>query len=138
MQVDKSDPSLWSNAQVVEWLTSTYPSLVDPSKFVDGLTGVQMCALPEKDYYSRLENDVATTPCSHDGESSTTLAKKIYLDVWTLISDAKTRKRRKDGSIITKEDEENERLKIIKATEEKAKIWAEREKHLRSEVSVVA
>ena len=42
----------------------------------------------------------------------------------------KTRKRRKDGSIITMEDEENERLRIIAATEEKARLWAERDKHL--------
>ena len=42
----------------------------------------------------------------------------------------KTGKRRKDGSIITMEDEENERLRIIAATEEKARLWAERDKHL--------
>lgn len=125
MQVDASDPSLWSNAQVVEWLTRTYPSLVDPSMFVEGLSGVQLCALPEKDYYSRMEKAGADA-----GADSTKVAKDIYLAVWTLISDAKTRKRRKDGSIVTEEDEKNERLKMAAATEEKARVWAEREKHL--------
>ena len=129
MQVDASDPSLLRNVQVVEWVARTYPSVIDPSNFVDGLSGVQLCALPEKEYYSRLEN--AGTSCTD--ADSTKLAKDIYLAVWTLISDAKTRKRRKDGSIVTKEDEENERLEFIAATEEKARVWAEREKHLRSE-----
>ena len=128
MQVDASDPSLWSNVQVVEWMERTYPSLINPSNFVDGLSGVQLCALPEKEYYYRLKN--SGTLCA--GDDSTKLAKEIYLTVWTLISDAKTRKRRKDGTIVTKEDEENERLKIIADTKEKARIWAEREKHLRS------
>jgi len=130
MQVDASDPSLWSNLQVVDWLERMYPSLIDPSNFVDGLSGVQLCALPEKEYYSRLEN--SGTSCTGAGDDSTKLAKEIYLAVWTLISDAKTRKRRKVGTIVTKEDEENERLKMIADTKEKARIWAEREKHLSS------
>jgi len=51
--------------------------------------------------------------------------------MWALISDAKTRKRRDDGTIVTKEDEEKERLELIRQKEEKAAIWAEREKHLK-------
>jgi len=134
MQVDASDPVLWSNMQVIEWMRKTYPSIVNPSIFVEKLSGVQLCALPEKEYYSRLEN----TGMSCADVDSNKLAKDIYLAIWTLMSDAKTRKRRKDGSIITIEDEEKERLRIVKATEEKARTWAEREKHLKSEVSVVS
>uniref|UniRef100_A0A7S4T5M3 Kinesin-like protein n=1 Tax=Ditylum brightwellii TaxID=49249 RepID=A0A7S4T5M3_9STRA len=134
MQVDASDPVLWSNMQVIEWMRKTYPSIVNPSIFVEELSGVQLCALPEKEYYSRLEN----TGMSCADADSNKLAKDIYLAIWTLMSDAKTRKRRKDGSIITIEDEEKERLRIVKATEEKARTWVEREKHLKSEVSVVS
>lgn len=149
MQVDEDDPALWSNAQLLKWVTSSYPSIADPSIFVGVLSGVQLCALPEKEYYSRMENagiksltdqlfveeckDVngdATTCTDRGIQSSVDLAKDLYLSIWTLMSDAKTRKRRKDGSIITMEDEENERLRIIAATEEKARLWAEREKHL--------
>ena len=75
-------------------------------------------------------NGDATTCTDRGIQSSVDLAKDLYLSIWTLMSDAKTRKRRKDGSIITMEDEENERLRIIAATEEKARLWAEREKHL--------
>lgn len=50
--------------------------------------------------------------------------------MWTLIVDAKTRKRRPDGSIITPEQEEEARKRLEEKTIEKAKVWAEREKHM--------
>eukprot|EP00957_Ditylum_brightwellii_P191661 14591697-Ditylum_brightwellii.AAC.1 len=129
MQVDVSDPVLWSNMQVIEWMRKTYPSIVNPLIFVEELSEVQLCALPEKEYYSCLEN----TGMSCADVDSKKLAKDIYLAIWTLISDSKTCKRRKDGFIITIEDEEKETLRISKVTEEKARTWAEREKHLKSE-----
>ncbi len=152
MQVDTDDPVSWSNAQLLEWVTKMYSSLSDPSSFVGILSGVQLCALPEKEYYSRVEQSgiFLSSGCQsskslskeskeEDGDNSSKnfssaeeMAKDLYLAIWTLMSDAKTRKRRKDGSIITIEDEENERLRIVAETEERARIWAEREKHLRS------
>ena len=142
MQVDKDDPALWSNEQLLKWVTRSYPSITDPSIFVGVLSGVQLCALPEKEYYSRMENvstdhsffeeckDINGDTISDRGIQSVDLAKHLYLSIWTLMSDAKTRKRRKDGSIITKEDEENERLRIQVDAEEHARLWAEKEKHL--------
>lgn len=135
MQVDVSDPTLWNNKQVIEWVANTYPSVTKPSTFVGELSGVQLCALPEKEYYSRVENAGISRESSDgadhfDASNISRLAKDVYLAVWTLISDAKTRKRRKDGTIITEEDEEKERLKVIADTEKRARIWAEREKHL--------
>jgi len=127
MQVDTADPVVWSNAQLLEWVTKMYPSLSDPSSFVGVLSGVQLCALPEKEYYFRVEQSGIVS-----SGSAKELAKDLYLAIWTLMSDAKTRKRKKDGSIITIEDEENERLRFVAETEERARIWAEREKHLKS------
>jgi len=158
LQVDTADPVLWSNEQLLEWVMKMYPSLADPSSFVGVLSGVQICALPEKEYYSRVEHSgIVSSGCqsftslskeskeeigasritysaddSKNYSSAKELAKDLYLSIWTLMSDAKTRKRRKDGSIITMEDEENERLRCAAETKERARIWAEREKHLKS------
>mmetsp|Transcript_28938 Transcript_28938/g.57837 ORF Transcript_28938/g.57837 Transcript_28938/m.57837 type:complete len:600 (-) Transcript_28938:98-1897(-) len=123
LQVDVNDPALWDEAQVLEYLGKTHPNLPEPSKFLNGLNGVHLCALPEKEFYKRAKEVGA----------SAEVGKEIYLAVWALISDAKTRRRRPDGTIITKEDEEREREELIKAKEAKAALWAEREKHLRSE-----
>ena len=100
-----------------------HAGLPDPSGFLNGLSGVHLCALPEKDFYLRAAANGATAE----------VGKEVYLAIWALISDAKTRKRRPNGSIITADDEEKERLAIIQAKEDKAALWAEREKHLRSE-----
>ena len=123
LQRDPFDPALWNADQTVEYLQKTHPNLPSPDKFLGGLTGVHLCALPEKEFYTRTKNCGGTVE----------VAKEVYLAIWSLISDAKTRRRRPDGSIITTEDEENERLQLIADKEEKARVWAEREKHLKSE-----
>ena len=98
MEVDASDPALWSNAQVVEWVTKSYPTLANPSVFEGELRGSHLCALPEKDFYSRVENAGIMASSSFadsdhpDSDSSTKLAKDIYLAVWTLIADANDKK----------------------------------------------
>ncbi|GMH96320.1 hypothetical protein TrVE_jg3726 [Triparma verrucosa] len=123
LQRDELDPALWSADQTLEYLKKTHPNLPSPETFLGSLPGVHLCALPEKEFYIRTKNCGGTVE----------VAKEVYLAIWSLISDAKTRKRRPDGSIITAEDEEKERLQLIKDKEEKARVWAEREKHLKSE-----
>lgn len=123
LQVDIRDPLLWTNAQVVSWLKDTYPTAVDANDacFVGVLSGAQICALPEKEWYLRIT----------EGGESEKLAKDIYMAMWTMISDAKQRQRRSDGTIITKEDEEKTRNDTVAALKKKQEIWAEREKHLK-------
>jgi hypothetical protein len=110
-------------AETLAYLTEAHPNLPDPETFLGGLPGVHLCALPEKEFYTRAAAVGAPVE----------VAKEVYLGIWTHISDAKTRKRRPNGSIITPEEEEQDRLRLIREKEEKAAIWAEREKHMRSE-----
>ena len=119
LQKDEDDPANWTNEEAEARIREAHGGeLGDVKAFVRGLTGVQLCGLPEKEYLVR-------------GGKET--GKKVYLWMWALITDAKTRKRRDDGTIVTKEDEENERQELVRQKEEKARIWAEREKHLRKE-----
>ena len=119
LQRDQDDPANWSREEAEERIRGKWGGEIeDVGKVVGGLNGVQLCALPEREYLER------------GGMEG---GKKVYLWMWEMITDAKTRRRRDDGSIITKEDEEREREELIKAKEEKARVWAEREKHLRKE-----
>jgi len=122
-EVDVFDPALWNNDAIVSWVESVASANIDAKLFVNGLTGVQFCALSENEFHARAHAQLG------DEEAMTEIAKTLYLEMWTLIVDAKTRKRRSDGSIITPEQEEEERIRLKEKTIEKAKIWAEREKH---------
>ena len=119
LQKDEEDPANWMTEEVEMKIKEKWGDKVpDVSGFVRGLTGVQLCALPEKEYVVRGGKEVG---------------KEVYLWVWEKITDAKTRRRRDDGTIITKEDEVKERQELIRQKEERARIWAEREKHLRAD-----
>ena len=61
------------------------------------------------------------------------IAHSIYSSLWMLICDAKTRKRRSDGTIITADDEEKERKLLQEETIAKAALWKLREAHLKTE-----
>ena len=60
-------------------------------------------------------------------------SKKLYGALWTAVIDAKTRNRRPDGTIITEEDEAREKAAKAQALKDKAALWKEREKTLRSD-----
>jgi len=125
LELDVHDPALWSSDKIVSWVKSIDSGTIDAELFVNGLTGVQFCSLPENEFYVRAEAQLG------DEEGMMETAKSLYLGMWTLIVDAKTRKRRPDGSIITPEQEEEQRKQMAIATIEKARVWAEREKHLK-------
>ena len=127
-ELDVHDPALWSNTQIVSWAKDIIADSgkMDCKLFVNGLSGVQFCALSENEFHDRAEHQL--------GETDGAIAKRLYMEMWTLIVDAKTRKRRPDGSIITPEQEAEERRKLEEQTLEKARVWADREKHLSSEV----
>jgi len=129
LELDIHDPALWSNIQIVSWVKEVVADAdsgknLDAKMFVNCLTGVQFCALSENEFYARAEAQLGDT------ESMVEIAKLLYTGMWTLIVDAKTRKRRPDGSIITPEQEEEERRQLEERTLEKARVWAEREKHM--------
>jgi kinesin family protein 2/24 len=125
LELDVHDPALWTSDEIVSWVKSVDSGSIDAKVFVNNLTGVQFCSLPENEFYARAEAQLG------DEEGMMEIAKSLYLGLWTLIVDAKTRKRRPDGSIITPEQEEEERRQLDLKTLEKARVWAEREKHLK-------
>lgn len=126
-ELDVHDPALWSNSQVISWVEEFSCGKIDANLFVNSLTGVQFCALSENEFHAKAESQLG------DKEGVLEIAKNLYLGIWTLIVDAKTRKRRPDGSIITLEQEEEERRQLEIAKIEKARVWAEREKHMKSD-----
>jgi hypothetical protein len=65
------------------------------------------------------------------------LAKNIYDSLWTLIVDAKTRRRHPNGKLITAEEEEAQRQAVEAEATAKAAMWAEREKTLRGDTGGV-
>lgn len=127
LEVDGFDPALWDNPKMASWVESVAPGKIDGTVFLNSLTGVQFCGLSENEFYERAEAQ-ATTP--GEEEAMRDIARAIYLGLWTLIVDAKTRKRRPDGSIITPEQEEEERKVLEEKTLERARVWSEREKHM--------
>ena len=133
MELDIHDPAWWTNDQVVHWVESIVggntieDGTLNSKEFVNSLSGVQFCSLSENEFYSRAEAQACK---DGDDERMMNIAKQLYLAMWTLIVDAKTRKRRPDGSIVTPEEEEEDRKLLEFKTIEKANMWAEREKHL--------
>uniref|UniRef100_A0A7S2AZM4 Kinesin-like protein n=1 Tax=Octactis speculum TaxID=3111310 RepID=A0A7S2AZM4_9STRA len=153
LELDVRDPALWDHSQIAAWVHATSESMVDGDAFTAGMTGVQVCALPEVEFYRRTEkamtmvatdaadipDDAAASPMGDDNNSGAgvscqaRVAKAIYTALWTLIVDAKTRRRRPNGTIITAEQEEADRAARAAETAAKAALWAEREEHMRSE-----
>jgi kinesin family protein 2/24 len=125
LELDVFDPALWNNDVMVSWVEGFASGKIDAELFVNSLTGVQFCALSENEFYARTQAQAQLG----DEEGMMEIAKTLYLGMWTLIVDAKTRKRRPDGSIVTPEQEEEERKRLEEKTIERAKVWAEREKH---------
>ena len=126
-EIDAFDPALWNNSHIVRWVESVAAGKMDAQVFVNSLTGVEFCALSENEFYRRAE---AQAPAFGGEEEMRDIAQLVYLGLWTLTVDAKTRKRRPDGSIITPQQEEEERRMVEENTLERARVWAKREKHM--------
>ena len=56
-----------------------------------------------------------------------------HTELWTRICDAKMRKRRPNGAIITEEEEAAEAEKAKQDVLAKAALWAEREAHMKTD-----
>jgi hypothetical protein len=77
---------------------------------------------------------VPSPTSSIDPEHVGRVASALYNTLWTLICDAKVRRRRPDGSLISEEDEAVEKADKARALAEKAAVWAEREAHMKSDL----
>ena len=122
MEKDKDDPANWGPEQIRSWCVGTAALDKDEEKALlpSGTTGMDLCQASEVEIYRRLPGVPEK-------------AKAVYQGLWTMICDAKVRKRRPDGTIITAEQEAAEIEEAKRLQEEKIKLWAEREKHMRSE-----
>ena len=61
------------------------------------------------------------------------MASKVYNTLWTAICDAKVRRRRGDGTIITEEQAAAAIAAEAKRLKEKAELWKSRKEQLESE-----
>ena len=56
------------------------------------------------------------------------LASKLHAALWTLICDAKTRRRKPNGNLVTDEEEAAAAAEVEAAAEARSALWKEREK----------
>lgn len=70
---------------------------------------------------------------SDDAEAAAAVASKVYNTLWTAICDAKVRRRRGDGTIITEEQAAAAIAAEAKRLKEKAELWESRKEQLESE-----
>ena len=90
LEVDAKDPALWNQAQVTAWLQEEQ-QLSEASSALEGLTGLELCKLPEPELFTKIGNSE--------------LASRVYAALWALILAAKMIKRRPDGRILSDEEE---------------------------------
>ena len=79
----------WAVAQVQSLASLAAISALSckAAAIVDGMTGVQVCAVSEAELFRRVQAQVP-------GDEGALLAKQVHTALWTLIVDAKTRGRR--------------------------------------------
>merc|ERR1712166_666767 len=127
LELDPKDPALWSAAQALEWL-NTICAPIDGSVLLGGMDGRDLCLMPEPALFEAVKAQLS-------GDDGDQLAKLISSTLWTLIVDAKTRRRRPDGSIVTEEQEAEEVRLNDEKQAAKVALWASREASLQSELS---
>ena len=88
--------------------------------------------VPEPEFFRRVR--AALQPLGVAENASNAVAKGVFDALWMLVCDAKVRRRRADGTLITAEQEAEEQRVAEVALGEKAKMWAEREAHMKSDL----
>jgi hypothetical protein len=117
MEMDERDPGNWDSDRIrngcetTAGLDAAEVDMLQPR----GTSGIELCQTSEVEIYRSLAGKHDKATC-------------VYQGLWTLICDAKTRKRRRDGSIVTPEQEAAEIDEARRLQDEKVKLWAEREK----------
>lgn len=134
LPVDPKDPVLWSHEAACDWLTKQTNAATggdgdgvggstpfDAAAIIPRLNGREMCMLPEPEFHRRMRSQLP-------GSAGAGTASKVYGALWALIVDAKTRRRRSDGTILTDEEEAEEVRQAEEALAARAALWAERDK----------
>jgi hypothetical protein len=128
LEIDPRDPAGWDHATATEWLLATARehgvNALDASAILrGGASGLELCRLPEVELHSRIR---AQHPQPEINVSS--LASKLHAALWTRICDAKVRKRKPNGNLVTEEEEAAAQAASEAAAYAKSALWKEREK----------
>jgi kinesin family protein 2/24 len=95
--------------------------------------GLTLCRLTEFEYLKKIEIAVASfpsgTPVVH---CAAAISKLLYNKLWMLICDAKTRRRRPNGTIISAQEEAAEVQRSLDAQIVASELWKSREAALNS------
>jgi len=126
-ELDPKDPALWNQQQTLEWL-STICAGIDPAQLLSNMDGRALCLMPEPELCQSVQLQLP-------GDEGIALGTAISSALWTMIVDAKTRRRRPDGTIVTEAQEAEEIRLNDEKQAAKVALWAEREKQLQSELS---
>jgi kinesin family protein 2/24 len=141
LETDTRDPALWNHEVMMTWLKTHYDMNKLDSKVLDiasillpsdSSNGLYLCQMPELTIYSKVISAFKNDTNNDDTSVAILIARSIYSALWMLICDAKTRKRRPNGTIITAEDEEKERQKQEDEAAAKAVLWKLREAQLKT------
>lgn len=92
----------------------------DAEAVMPGMSGLDLCRLPEAELHLRVKRQIP-------GKEGAALAARVHEALWMLICDAKTRRRRPNGLLITDEEEAEEARKAEVAVAKKNALWKERE-----------
>ena len=92
----------------------------DAEAVIAGMSGLDLCRLPEAELHVRIKKQIP-------GKEGAALAARVHEALWMLICDAKTRKRRPNGLLVTDEEEAEEARRAETAVARKNAIWKERE-----------
>ena len=98
-----------------------------------GISGLELCRLPEAELHLRVRAQ-RLEPAYEAVE----LASKLHAALWTLICDAKTRRRKPNGNLISDEEEAAAAAKAEAAAAAKSALWKEREKTMAAESTASA
>lgn len=134
---DERDPATWSHESALAWLTaqlllptsehtlqvsSEVASLIAASLLPSSATGLQLCQTSELRMH--------TITVANGGSAQ--LGKAAHAALWMAICDAKTRKRRPNGTLMSAGEEEAEAEAVVQRQREQAELWSQREEQLKS------
>ena len=89
------------------------------------ISGLELCRLPEAELHVRVRSQGLKPE-----HAASELASKLHAALWMLICDAKTRKRKPNGNLVTDEEAAIEAAKIEEALAAKSALWKEREESM--------
>ena len=123
-ELDPKDPALWNHQQTLDWLSTASPE-IDAAQLLSNMDGRDLCLMPEPELFQLVQQQLP-------GDEGIAVGTAISTALWTMIVDAKTRRRRPDGTIVTEEQEAEEIRLNDEKQAAKVAMWAEREAALGS------